>query len=119
MVAWINVWKLLSVSHHLAKFGGHCSSSRGCIKDLIFHVTLPNHVIERLQNHVLNQLYEWAVIIVCHNHAKFGGDSYYCGKDIMVSVCHVILQGHVIKEPCDFMDRIFSRLVQSYQVWWP
>ena len=40
-------WKLLIVSHLLTKFGGHrpCGS-RGII-DLIFHVTLQDHVIKR------------------------------------------------------------------------
>ena len=34
------------VSHHLAKFGGHCPLGSRDITDLIFHVTLQDHVIK-------------------------------------------------------------------------
>ena len=34
------------VSHHLATFGDHWSSTSGNIKYIIFHVTSQNHLIE-------------------------------------------------------------------------
>ena len=37
------------------------------------------------------------------NPAKFCGHRHCGSGDIMVSVCHVILRDHVIKEKCDFM----------------
>ena len=39
-------WKPLTVSFHLAMFGGHCSSASGNIKYFICHVTSQNDVIE-------------------------------------------------------------------------
>ena len=35
--------------------------------------------------------------------ARFGGRRYCGSKDIMLLVCHVISQHHVIKGSCDFM----------------
>ena len=36
---------------------------------------------------------------------KFGGHRHCGSENIMISVCSVILQDHVIKESCDFMGR--------------
>ena len=41
--------------------------------------------------------------------AKLGGDRYCDSEDIMILVCHVILEDHITKESCDFMDRSPSR----------
>ena len=37
------------------------------------------------------------------HYAKFCGHSYSGSGVIMILVCHVISQDHVIKGPCDFM----------------
>ena len=39
-----------------------------------------------------------------HHPAKFVGHGNCGNGDIMVSVCHVILQDRVVKRSCDFMD---------------
>ena len=45
---------------------------------------------------------------------KFG-DNRQCGSgDVMVLVCHLILQDHVIEGSCDFKSK-----PPSCQVWWP
>ena len=34
----------------------------------------------------------------------------HCGsEDIVILVCHVILQNHVLKEPCDFIGTSLSK----------
>ena len=40
--------------------------------------------------------------------SKFGSYSHSVSGVIIVSVCQVILQDHVIKEPCDFMPLMVS-----------
>ena len=40
---------------------------------------------------------------------KFSGHRHSGSEDIMILVCHVILQDHLIKSSCDFMDRSPSR----------
>ena len=47
---------------------------------------------------------------VSYHPLKFGGNRY-CGSGNMFLVCHVILQGYVIKGSCDFMGRNPSRQV--------
>ena len=43
-------------------------------------------------------------------HPTNFGDHRHCGSEkIIVLVCHVIPQDHVIKESCDFMERGLSR----------
>ena len=46
---------------------------------------------------------------VSSSTAKFGGHRNCDSEDIMVLVCHVILQDLVIKGSCDFIDRNLSR----------
>ena len=41
--------------------------------------------------------------------AKFGGYRHCGSEDLMILVCHVILQDQVIKDSCDFMDKSPSR----------
>ena len=43
-------FKPLTVSHHLAMFGGHWSIAIGYVKYLIFHVTSQKYVIEGSSN---------------------------------------------------------------------
>ena len=84
-------WKLPRVSHHPAKFGGHmyCGvghngfSLPGVSQDCVIkgHVTL------------------WAGDTQCNSQSTRFGDNGHCESgNIMVLVCHVILEGHVIKE---------------------
>ena len=44
-----------------------------------------------------------------HHSAKFGGDRQSGSDNIMILVCHMILQDLVIKRSCDFMARSPSR----------
>ena len=43
------------------------------------------------------------MIKASYHPAKFGGYSYSASRVIMVLVCHVILQCHIIKGSCDFI----------------
>ena len=44
------------------------------------------------------------------NHpSKFGGHGHYGSGDVIVLVCHVILQDHSIKRSCDFKGKSPSR----------
>ena len=43
--------------------------------------------------------------------AKFGGHRRCGSENIMILVCHVIFQNHVIKRSCDFIGRSLSRQV--------
>ena len=47
-------------------------------------------------------VYVLAALKVSHHPTKFGGNKHCGSGDIKISVCHVILQDHVMKEPCDF-----------------
>ena len=38
-----------------------------------------------------------------NHYLKFGGHRHCSSEDIMVLICHVILQEHVIKASCNFM----------------
>ena len=49
--------------------------------------------------------------MVSHQPDKFGGHRHCGSGDIMILVCHVILQGHMIKESCDSTLRRPSRQV--------
>ena len=40
---------------------------------------------------------------------KFGGHRHSVSRDVMVFVCHVALQDHVIRASCDFMVTSFLR----------
>ena len=39
---------------------------------------------------------------VSQHPSKFGGREYYGSVNVIVLICHVISQDHVIKESCDF-----------------
>ena len=53
--------------------------------------------------------------MVSHQPAKFGGHRHCGSGDIMVLVCHVISQHHVIKRSYDFMGRNPSKLLTILQ----
>ena len=40
-----------------------------------------------------------------HHPAKFDVHRHCGSEDIMALVCHMILQNHVTKGSCDFMDK--------------
>ena len=43
--------------------------------------------------------------MLSHDLANFGGHRHCGSRDIILLVCHVILQGYLIKGSCDFMSR--------------
>ena len=53
----------------------------------------------------------------------FSGDRHGSSRDIMVLVCHVISQDHMIKRLCDVKGTLRAGVYQdklpSCQVWWP
>ena len=53
--------------------------------------------------------YSQELIQVSYHPAKFGGYRHSGSGDIMVFVCHVTLQDHVIKALIDFMVKSPSR----------
>ena len=46
-----------------------------------------------------------------HHSAKFGCHRHSRNRDIMVLVCQVTLQDHIIKDLYDFMIRSLSRYI--------
>ena len=61
------------------------------------------------QNQRVMWLYGEKPIQENYNFVKFGGHRHCASEDIMILVCHMILQDHVIKGSCDFIDRSPSR----------
>ena len=49
------------------------------------------------------------------HHTKFGGHKHGGSRDIMVLVCHVILQDCFMKRSCDFMSRSLSKQITILQ----
>ena len=45
----------------------------------------------------------WEPLMVSYHPAKFGGNRHFGSEDVMVSICHVISQDHVIQASCDFI----------------
>ena len=61
----------------------------------------------------------WAKPIkASYQPAKFGGHRQYGNEDIMVLVCHVILQDYMMKESCDSMGRSPSGEIAVSPSWW-
>ena len=50
-------------------------------------------------------LYSQEPLNISHHRARFDGHGHFCKGDIMVLVCYVILEDHVIKELCDCIAR--------------
>ena len=46
-----------------------------------------------------------------YHSAKCGGHRFFSSRDIMIFICHVALQDHVIRALCDFMSRSPSSYV--------
>ena len=64
-------------------------------------------------------LYKWKLLNVCNELVKFSGHRHSGRGDILL-ICHMILQGHVIKGSCDFLAKNPLVLVTTlYKVWWP
>ena len=57
--------------------------------------------------------------MVSHHLAKFSCHKDCGNVDIMISVCHVILQNHVIKSLYDFMGGSPHGKSPLCLVWWP
>ena len=115
------------VRHHLAMFGVHRSSASGDITFLLYSITSQEHVIEgwcdfmdwsyllyvtTLQSLLAIGSYGSGNVIslifhICHQTPRLK-NHVRCG-DIMVLVCHVILQYHLTKWSFDFMGRSPSR----------
>ena len=102
----VTLWKEVSISNHLAKFGGLRPCGSKDIADLVFHVTLQNHMINEpcdfmggsssLYIPILPSLVAISIVDV----------------DIfIILVCHVISQYRVIIWPRDFMGRSHLRKV--------
>ena len=63
-------------------------------------------------------LQSWVIVVSCdfiggahlvsHHPAKFGSHINSVRGDIILSLCHMITEGHEIKGRCDFMGRIPS-----------
>ena len=69
-----------------------------------------SHDLARPHDQGAMWLYRHQPSKVSYHPLKFGGNRY-CGSGNMFLVYHVILQGYVIKESCDFMGRNPSRQV--------
>ena len=93
------MWEPIIVNQRFTKIDVHSSSACGVIMYyLIFQVTS------------LDQLFKWSCDFLGRSHHidKFG-DLKHCGSvNITFLVCYVILQDHLIKEPCNFMSRGLS-----------
>ena len=92
-------------SHMLAKFGGHRNCGNGDI------IILDYHVISKTwwSKH---QVTLWAgahQVKLLSYPGKFGGNKNCRSEEIVVLICRAILQDHVIKWSCDFLDRRPSR----------
>ena len=107
---YVNLWvKLITVSQHLAMFGGHWSSASRDIKYLICHMNLQNHVIEGSSNFMSGSS-SWYISIL---------PSVVALRIVVVEmflVCHMIKQDHIIKGPDDYKNRNPS---PSSHVSWP
>ena len=93
------------LSYHPAKFGSHWDCQ----------VWQPQATWQQTYNGYLScdlarkcnqniRLYGLQPLKVCHHSSKFGAHRGCESGDIMVLVCDMILQDHVIKGSCDFMD---------------
>ena len=51
----------------------------------------------------------WGPIKEGHHPPTFSGHRYYGRGDIIILVCHVIFQDHLIKVPCDSLGRSSSQ----------
>ena len=51
------------------------------------------------------KLHWWKLFIVNHLLEKFGGCRHHGSRGITDLIFKVTLQEHVIKEPCDFVER--------------
>ena len=61
-------------------------------------------------------LYRWKLLLVTHHPAKFNGQRSWGSKDITYLICHVILQDHVIKIFCDFIEESYSLFMATLPI---
>lgn len=52
-----------------------------------------------------------------HYLAKFGGVRYCVSAEILLLVCHVILQNYATIGSCDFIGRSLSDKLPPCQIW--
>ena len=87
---------------------------------LIYHVILQDYVIKGSFDFMDRSPSRQVTILQClvshhlshpasHHPTKFGGHRHCDGGDIIILVCHVISQDHVMKPSCDFMSKSPSR----------
>ena len=50
-------------------------------------------------------------LMISHPPAKFGGHRH-CGSGDIFLICQVILQYHLIQEPCDLIGRSLEKIIQ-------
>ena len=53
--------------------------------------------------------------MVNYNPVKFGWYSHSGSRDKMFLACHVVSREHLVKESCDLMGGVTSRLVTIFQ----
>ena len=56
-------------------------------------------------------IYMWERLKTIHYSAKYSDHMDSHREDIINLLCHVIFQDHIIRAPCDLIDRNLSRLV--------
>ena len=125
------------VSHYPATFGGHEHYGSGDIIVLFCHLFSQDHVTKalfdlepiKISHHLFSfgghgyyglilsrdqsviWLYDLEPLKLSHHSFRFGGHGHYGSGDIIVLVCHVILQVHVIKVSCNYKGKSSSRKV--------
>ena len=92
--------KFLTVSQHFAKFSSHrlCGSSD----------TAANIFYEGTRDQRIWDLWKGTPNFISHP-GQIYSHKHCVNVYITILGCHVILQDHVIKKPCDFMCRSHSR----------
>ena len=106
---WIYERKIVTVSHHPTKFGGH----RHCGNWRYNAISLSLDLLRPLDQSVI-WLYGLDLLKISQHPTKFNGHRH-CGiEDIMVLFCHVILQDHVIKWSSEFIVVCFGALWDTF-----
>ena len=100
-VVYLNGLKFLRVSHHFAKFRGYkpCGSSDTAAR--IIYMTLQDYVIKGSGNFMEGN----SSLYIPTLPKLIDIDNRY----IIILVCSMILEDHLIIWSCDFMGRMHSR----------
>ena len=98
----LTLWVGIKVSYHPGRFGSHNHSGSRDAMDF-------PHDLARPRDQSVIWLYGFEPLKLRPRHR-------HCGSgDMMVLVCHVILQVHVMKRSCDFIGRRPWRYVTILQ----